>query len=97
MSKIKGFSAGFAVIMIAACVLFGTLPRNWIELFSHADPDGGSGILELLFALAAMGAGIVVYAARRCPRAKAIAPCTSRRFFPCRSGRSHAITLDNRA
>jgi hypothetical protein len=84
MRKFKGFSAGFALIMIAAGVLFGTLPRNWIELFFRADPDGGSGILELLFALAlvAMGAGIVLYAAIRCSRAKTIAPRTSRRFFP---------------
>jgi O-antigen/teichoic acid export membrane protein len=84
MSKVKSFSAGFAVITIAAGVLFGILPRNWIELFFHADPDGGSGILEVLFALGliAMGAGIVLYAARRRSRAETIAPRTSRRFFP---------------
>lgn len=64
MSKVKGFSTGFGLITIATGVLFGTLPRNWIEFFFHADPDGGSGILEVLFALAlvAMGAGIVLYA-----------------------------------
>jgi hypothetical protein len=84
MSKVKGFSAGFGLITIAAGVLFGTLPRNWIELLFRADPDGGSGILELFFALAlvAMGARIVHYAARRCSRAKTIAPRTSRRFLP---------------
>jgi len=80
MSKVKGFSVGFG--LIAAGILFGTLPRNWIELFFLADPDGGSGILELFFVLAlvAMGAGIVLYAARRCSRAKTIAPRTWRRF-----------------
>jgi hypothetical protein len=67
MSKVKGSSVGVGLIAIAAGVLFGTLPRNWIELFFRADPDGGSGTLEVLFALAlvALGAGLVVYAARR--------------------------------
>ena len=67
MSKVKRFSATLAAVTIAAGVLFGILPRNWIELFFRADPDGGSGTLEVLFALAlvALGAGLVVYAARR--------------------------------
>jgi O-antigen/teichoic acid export membrane protein len=84
MSKVKCFSAALAVITIAAGVLFGILPKNWIELFFHADPDGGSGLLELFFALAliAMGAGMVLYAARRRSRAKSNAARTARRFFP---------------
>jgi len=84
MSKIKVFLSGFGLITIAAGVLFGALPRNWIELFFRADPDGGSGIIELLFALAlvAIGAGIILYTAKRCSRAKKIAPRTLRRFFP---------------
>jgi hypothetical protein len=83
MSKVKGFSTGFAVITIAA-VLFGTLPRNWIELLFHADPDGGSGILELFFALSlvALGAGVILYAATRLTRAKTNALRTQRRIFP---------------
>ena len=86
MSKVKCLSAALAAITIAAGVLFGILPRNWVELFFHVDPDGGSGLLELLFALAlvAMGAGIVLYAARRRARAKTNAARAARRFFPVR-------------
>jgi hypothetical protein len=82
MSKVKGFSAGFGLITIVVGVLLNTLPGNWIELYFRADPDGGSGILELLFALTlvALGAGIVLYAAMRFLRTKTIAPGTSRRF-----------------
>ena len=84
MSNRKRFSAGFALITIAAGVLFGTLPRNWIELFFRADPDGGSGILELSIALAlvAIGAGIALYAARRFSCAKTNAPRTPRQSLP---------------
>jgi len=84
MSKVKGFSTGFGLITIAAGVLFGTLPRNWIELFFRADPDGGSGILELIFALAlvAMGGGIVLYAVRWPSGTKSIAPSTSETLLP---------------
>ena len=95
MSKVKGFSTGFGLITIATGVLFGTLPRNWIELFFRADPDGGSGILEVLFALAlvAMGAGIVLYAISQTlfagrPLRRALRDASS----PCRRSRSHAIT-----
>ena len=84
MSKVKGFWAGFALTTIVAGVLLGTLPRNWIELLFRTDPDGGSGILELLLALGlvALGAGVVLSAAWRLTRSKANAPRTSKRFFP---------------
>ena len=79
MNKVRGFSTGFGLITIVAGVLFGALPRNWIELFFRADPDGGGGSLELFFALAmiTLGGGIVLYAVRRFMRAKPIASRTS--------------------
>jgi hypothetical protein len=82
MSKVKDIAARAGLIAIAVGMLFGILPGNWIESSFHADPDGGSGILELLIALAliVVGAGIALYAARRRSRAKTIASRTSRRF-----------------
>lgn len=84
MSKVKDVATRVGLTAIAVGILFSALPKNWIELSFHADPDGGSGILELLIALAliAVGAGIALYAARRRSRAKTIAPRTSRRFSP---------------
>jgi hypothetical protein len=75
MNKVKSFSTGFGLITIVTGLLFGTLPRNWIELFFRADPDGGNGILELFFALVliALGGGIVLYAIKRFMRTKPIA------------------------
>jgi hypothetical protein len=37
-------------ISVAVGIMFGVLPRNWIELRLGIEPDGGSGLLELLFA-----------------------------------------------
>jgi hypothetical protein len=71
MSKWKDFSTGFALISISAgisaSVMCGILPKSWIESLLHADPDGGSGIAELLFAifLVAIGAAITLCACRR--------------------------------
>lgn len=31
-------------------IVFGSMPRNWIELRFGLDPDGGNGLLELLLA-----------------------------------------------
>jgi hypothetical protein len=38
-------------ISVIIGIVFGFLPRNWIELRLGIDPDGGSGLLELLLIL----------------------------------------------
>lgn len=38
-------------ISVAIGMVFGFLPRNWLELRLGIDPDGGSGLIELLLIL----------------------------------------------
>jgi len=38
-------------ISVSIGIVFGFLPRNWIELRLGIDPDGGSGLIELLLIL----------------------------------------------
>jgi|SRR5271165_1485742 len=97
MSKVNGVGTRVGLITIAAGIFFGTLPRSWIELSFHIEPDGGSGILEFFCALAlvAIGTGILFYPARRCSGAKMTAVPDAAPL--CHSGGSQAITQDNRA
>jgi hypothetical protein len=56
-------------ISLAIGVVFGLLPRNWIELRLGFDPDGGSGWVEslLIFIPIAIAAGIVILVFRPRP------------------------------
>jgi hypothetical protein len=38
-------------VSVAIGIVFGFLPRNWIELRLGIAPDGGTGLLELLLIL----------------------------------------------
>ena len=38
-------------ISVSIGIVFSFLPRNWIELRLDIDPDGGSGLIELLLIL----------------------------------------------
>ena len=37
-------------VCAATAIMFGLLPRTWIELRFGVDPDGGSGLFEFLIA-----------------------------------------------
>lgn len=48
-------------------IVFVLLPRNWVELWLRADPDGGDGLYELLLIciLFAGAVGITLVTLRR--------------------------------
>jgi hypothetical protein len=48
MSRWQRLCSIVVPISVAIGLVFGFLPRNWIELRLGFDPDGGSGLLELL-------------------------------------------------
>jgi hypothetical protein len=51
-----------AMIAIAAGVLAGVLPKEWIEESIGFEPDGGSGLVELLFIAVPIVAGALLAA-----------------------------------
>jgi hypothetical protein len=57
------------LISAAFGILFGFLPRNWIESVLGLDPDGGSGMLESLFiavpAAIAVGSAVLAFRPHR--------------------------------
>jgi hypothetical protein len=50
-------------ISVAVGIMFGLLPRTWIELRLGVDPDGGDGSLECLLAaiLISIGLAFAIY------------------------------------
>lgn len=51
MSRWQRLCSIVVPISVAIGLVFGFLPRNWIELRLGFDPDGGSGLFELLVIL----------------------------------------------
>ena len=51
-----------AAIVIAAGILAAFLPKQWIEQAMGIAPDGGSGLLELLFVVVPIATGVVLAA-----------------------------------
>jgi hypothetical protein len=51
-----------AAVAIAAGLLASLLPNQWIEQVIGIEPDGGSGLFELLFVAAPIAAGVVLAA-----------------------------------
>jgi hypothetical protein len=47
-------------VCVATGIVFGLLPRTWIELRFGVDPDGGSGLFEFLLAALPIAAGVVL-------------------------------------
>jgi hypothetical protein len=45
-------------VCAATGIIFGLLPRTWIELRFGVDPDGGSGLFEFLLAALPIAAGV---------------------------------------
>jgi hypothetical protein len=66
---------GISVLLFLATIgiVFGSMPRNWIELRFGIDPDGGSGVVELLLAAVPIGV-CVALAIRRFVRNRSLAP-----------------------
>jgi hypothetical protein len=50
------------VVFIGAGILFAFLPKQWIEQALGVAPDGGSGLLELLFVAIPIAVGVVLAA-----------------------------------
>jgi hypothetical protein len=68
MTKWQRICTITAPILVAAGLVFGFLPRNWIELRLGSDPDGGSGLVEFLLAsslvVIALAIGILAFRPR---------------------------------
>lgn len=50
MTRWKRKSTIALLLCAATGIMFGFLPRTWIELRLGVDPDGGSGLFEFLIA-----------------------------------------------
>jgi len=62
-----------------APVLF-FLPRTWIEATFAVDPDGGSGVLELMFVSLPVAIAFAAYLFRRPSRAPRVTDSDTRSF-----------------
>ena len=51
-----------AAIAIVAGIAAAFLPKQWIEQAAGIAPDGGSGLLELLFVVVPIASGVVLAA-----------------------------------
>lgn len=51
-----------AATAIAAAILAAFLPKQWIEQAMGIAPDAGSGLLELLFVVVPIAAGVLLAA-----------------------------------
>ncbi len=63
-------------LLVAIGLSWALLPKRWIEEVIGFEPDGGSGLVELLLAIVPAGAGITLIAvavARRATRRPASA------------------------
>lgn len=58
MTQWKRISTIVFPVCAAAGIVFGFLPRTWIELRFGVDPDGGSGLLEFLLATLPIAIGL---------------------------------------
>jgi hypothetical protein len=74
MSLRKRVGAISVLLFLAAIgIVFGSMPRNWIELRFGIDPDGGNGLFELLLAAVPIGLCLAL-AARRVLRNRNLVP-----------------------
>ena len=66
MTRVQVICAIAAPFSVAVGIMFGVLPRNWIELGLGFDPDGASGFLELLLTIVpvAIGLGLAMHVFR---------------------------------
>jgi hypothetical protein len=70
MSRWQRLCSIVVPISVAVGLVFGFLPRNWIELRLGFHPDGGSGLFELVLILIpvaiAVCTAIFVFKPRQC-------------------------------
>ena len=50
-----------APVSVLLALVFSVLPRTWIESTFVVDPDGGSGVLELLFVPVAIAFAVYLF------------------------------------
>jgi hypothetical protein len=62
MSRANRIKTAVAGLLILAGVLFAVLPKDWIEETFHVEPDAGSGVLEVAFALVPVAVGLLLLA-----------------------------------
>jgi hypothetical protein len=57
-----------ALISVTLGIVFGFLPRNWVELRLGFEPDGGDGLIEFLLVaiLIAIGLALTIRVLRQC-------------------------------
>ena len=58
MTRWKRMSTIALPVCAAAGIMFGFLPRTWIELRFGVDPDGGSGLFEFLITALPIAVGL---------------------------------------
>lgn len=49
-----------AAILVSVSLIFAFAPAHWIEFCLGVDPDGGSGLTEILYVVLPLAAGIGV-------------------------------------
>jgi len=57
------------LISVLLALVFSVLPRTWIESTFAVDPDGGSGVLELMFVSVPVSIAFAAYLFRKPARA----------------------------
>jgi hypothetical protein len=58
MTRWKRMSTIALPVCAATGIMFGFLPRTWIELRFGVDPDGGSGLFEFLITALPIAVGL---------------------------------------
>jgi len=57
MTRINTIKTTLASLLIVIGVLFGVLPKDWVEETVSVEPDAGNGALELAFVLLPIAIG----------------------------------------
>lgn len=67
MTRAQHLETISAFVFVALGIVFGVLPRNWVELWLGFEPDGGEGLIELLLVaiLMALGLGLTIRVLRQ--------------------------------
>ena len=69
MSRCLRFSSVALPVSVLLALVFSVLPRTWIEFTFVVDPDGGSGVLELMLVPVPVAIAFAAYVFRKPARA----------------------------